>query len=180
MRPRVALLRGINVGGARKLPMADLRALCEGLGWREVRTFIQSGNVLFRAEGDDPALAAALEGAIARRFGYPDVPVVLRDREGLAAALASVPFDRAATDPKLLHVVFLDREPDPAAVAALDPDRSPGDAYVVFGRDVHVRYGAGAGRSKLTLDWLEARLGARGTARNLRTVEALRDALGGG
>ena len=110
MASHVALLRGINVGGRNKVPMADLREVVASLGHTGVTTYIQSGNVLFStAETDNAKLAAALEAAIAERFGIWASVVVL-SRDGLAEVLASNPYPDEP-NPKLVHVVFLNAEP---------------------------------------------------------------------
>src|SRR5436853_6207191 len=92
----IALLRAVNVGG-RKLPMAELRALCAGLGWEEVETYIQSGNVVFAAPGKPAALEAKLEKAIEERFGI-DVPVIVRSAAEWSAYVEANPFPKAARD----------------------------------------------------------------------------------
>jgi uncharacterized protein (DUF1697 family) len=110
MASHVALLRGINVGGRNKVPMADLREVVASLGHTGVTTYIQSGNVLFSsAETDTAKLAAALEAAIAERFGIWASVVVL-SRDELAEVLASNPYPDEP-NPKLVHVVFLNAEP---------------------------------------------------------------------
>lgn len=172
MSQNVALLRGINVGGHRRLPMAELRELCASLGWTQVKTYIASGNVWF--EANQPR-ADALASAIADKYGY-DVPVILRTLGQLAAALAASPYsEQAAADPKSVHVVFLSAVPDADKVAALDPDRSPGDRFEVVGAEVHVHFAGASHSSKISLDWLERGLGVRASGRNWRTVERLAD-----
>jgi len=166
----VALLRGINVGGSNKVPMAELRALFEALGYPDAQTYIQSGNVVFSARAGESALVADIEAAIEETFSL-QVPVVVRSRAQLAAVVASSPFDRAA--PTAVHVAFLSGRPRTASVAALDPDRSPPDTFAVVGREVYLHYPNGSGRSKLTVDYLERVLGVRATARNWNTVTKL-------
>jgi uncharacterized protein (DUF1697 family) len=161
-----ALLRGINVGGKNKVPMPQLKELFEGLGHADVVTYIQSGNVVFRAASAD---ARAIEERIADVFGL-DVSVVLRTGAELSAAAAANPFLVRGAETKPLYVVFLAREPAMEAVAELDPDRSPGDRFSVNGRDVYLDLPNGAGRTKLNLDYLERRLKVKGTARNWNTV----------
>ena len=110
MASHVALLRGINVGGRNKVPMADLREVVTGLGHTGVSTYIQSGNVLFStADTDDAKLAAALESAIEDRFGIWSSVVVL-SRDELAQVLAANPYPDEP-NPKMVHVVFLNAEP---------------------------------------------------------------------
>lgn len=170
MTKHVALLRGINVGGHRRLPMAELRELCTSLGWTSVKTYIASGNVWFDASNPS---ADALHSAISAAYGY-DVPVILRTLDELDRALAACPFaSQASADPKSVHIVFLSETPDASRVAGLDPDRSPGDRFEVIGREVHVYFQAGSHKSKISLDWLEKQLGVRASGRNWRTVERL-------
>lgn len=167
----VALLRGVNVGGKNVLPMKDLAALCVAEGCSDVRTFIQSGNVVFSADPTAAeSLPARLADAIERGFGFRS-PVVLRTAEDLAAVPANNPFP----DTDHVHVVFLADRPDPAAVSALDPDRSPGDQFAVVGRDVYAWLPNGVGRSKLTNTWLDKQLSTVSTIRNWRTVLSLID-----
>jgi uncharacterized protein (DUF1697 family) len=167
MATHVALLRGINVGGHNKLPMAELRALCEGLGWSDVRTYIQSGNVVFEAKRPDPE---ALARAIRESYGF-EVPVILRTGPELVAARDAQPWGRAGTEHAT--VVFLSARPAARAIAKLDPQRSPPDRFEVLGKEVHLLCPNGVARSKLTIDWFEAALGVRATARNWRTLGKL-------
>ncbi|MEO1062257.1 MAG: DUF1697 domain-containing protein [Actinomycetota bacterium] len=172
MGDHVALLRGINVGGRRRVPMAELREVAEGLGLDAVRTHLQSGNLLFAPDGRPPELVAGvLAEAIADQFGF-EVPVVVATAEDLRIT-SEHPFDDRDVDEAMLHVLFLDRRPDAAAVLALDPDRSPGDRYAVEGRFAYLRFGEGSARSKLTVDWFERSLDVVATGRNLRTVRKL-------
>jgi len=170
MTSYVALLRGINVGGSNKVPMADLRAMFAALGFDDAQTYIQSGNVVFSADAKEAALVAQLEAAIMKRFSL-QIPVVVRSKAQLAAVLAADPFPDAA--PNMAHVAFLSGKPSAKAVAALDPNRSPPDEFLVAGREVYLHYPDGSGRSKLTADYLERTLGVRATARNRNTVTKL-------
>jgi len=171
--PRIALLRGINVGGRNKLPMEDLAAVFEDVGCLDVRTYIQSGNVVFRG-GPEPLelLASLVTERIAQRFGFR-APVVVRTAEQLRAAVEANPFLAAAPDPGHLHVGFLAELPSPEAVAGLDPARSTIDRFAVRGREVYLHVPGGMGRTKLTNDWFDRQLGGCLTVRNWRTVSAL-------
>ena len=175
----IALLRAINVGGTKKLLMAELRAMFEGVGCTDVRTYIQSGNVVFRAE---PALAARIPGLIeaniATTKGF-QVPVVTRTAAELDAAVRGNPFLAAGADPAQLHVGFLAEAPSAARIAELDPDRSPRDAFEVRGREVYLHFPNGTARSKLTVDYFDRVLGTTVTIRNWRTVGKLVDMAGG-
>ncbi|RME23511.1 MAG: DUF1697 domain-containing protein [Deltaproteobacteria bacterium] len=167
----IALLRGVNVGGRHRLPMADLRALLEGLGYQGVRTVLQSGNAVFDAPGDADC-AAAITAAIADRFGLT-VPVVTRTVDQLRAVAAGHRFAARASDDRQLHVYFLADLPDARAVAALDPDRSPPDRFEVVGREVHLFCPRGLARTTLTNAWFDRQLGTVSTGRNWRTIGRL-------
>ncbi len=168
MATQVALLRGVNVGGKNRVSMAALVALFEAAGCRAVRTYIQSGNVVFDAD-DVPV---AVEALLADHLGGP-VPVVWRLAAEVVALRQAGPFAGGGVPASEAHVAFLRELPDPSRVAALAPDRSPGDRFVVVGREVHLHLPGGVGRSKLTNDWLDRSLGTVSTLRNWNTVEAL-------
>jgi uncharacterized protein (DUF1697 family) len=165
----VAWLRGINVGGANKVPMKDLRTLVETLGHENVGTYLQSGNVVLDSDSPPKRIAKELQEAISRAFELK-VPVILRTREDLERVVADNPF--LAKEPKLssLHVMFLADSPTARAIKTLDPDRSPPDELEVVGREIYLRFPHGSGRTKLTIDYFEKKLGTRATARNWNTV----------
>ncbi len=168
----IALLRGVNVGGHRKVPMADLRRVVAALPATDVRTYVQSGNVVFgsprRREAD---VVAAVEGALAAEFGFP-IDVIARSAADLAAVLTANPLLADDRDPARLHVTFLPRPPKAGAV---DPglQRVGADEYVLVGRDLYLYTPDGIGRSKLVTVLSDRRLGVAGTARNWRTVTTL-------
>jgi uncharacterized protein (DUF1697 family) len=175
----VALLRGINNVGSRRLLMGDLAAAFEEAGCEDVRTYIASGNVVYRASA---ALArrvpALVEAAIAARSGF-ESPVVTRTAAEMDAIVRANPYAReAARNHKAVHVAFLRDRPSAAQVAALDPDRSPPDTFVVNGREVYLHLPNGVAGSKLTTMWLDARLATVSTWRNWRTVLTLREMAG--
>lgn len=179
MKTYVALLRGINVGGKRRLPMKELVGLFEDVGALEVRTYIQSGNVVFAPGSTSVAeLQSELERAIEARFGF-DVPVVMRTVEALREAVSHNPFVATGADPRHLHMGFLADAPTDGAVASLDPARSDVDSFRVLGAEVHLHVPGGMGRTKLTTDWFDRRLGTTMTVRNWRTVHKLIE-IGGG
>ena len=168
----VALLRGVNVGGRNKLPMADLRSIFTEAGCAAVQTYIQSGNVVFEAAPDLAGRVPEIVTlSIQQRFGFESA-VVIRSGEELRQVAASNPFD-ASGDPRLLHVAFLAEAPSDEAVAHLDPERSPQDAFAVQGRHVYLHYPNGVAGSKLTNEYLSAQLGTASTMRNWRTVVTL-------
>ena len=170
-----ALLRGINVGGKNMLPMKELVTLCEQSGCAGVRTYINSGNVIFTsAAGRAVKIGDAISKAIEGRFGFRS-PVILRSAAELDHIVGNNPFLQAGADEKWLHVMFLQSLPDPARVAALDPDRSPPDKFEVRGREIFAHCPAGVGQSKLTNAWFDSKLATVSTGRNWRTVCMLRD-----
>jgi uncharacterized protein (DUF1697 family) len=162
---RIALLRGVNVGG-RKLPMAALREAFEQLGHADVRTYIQSGNVVFDATGSAARVRAAIEHAIDDAFGL-DVTVLLRTPADLAKVVAQNPYGPDA------YVTFLDGAPDRKRVAALDPAPFAPDEFRVIGQEVYVRCPNGYGRTKINNTFFEKKLATRATTRNWRTVDTL-------
>ncbi len=169
----VALLRGVNVGGNNKLAMRDLVAVFEALGCGDVRTYIQSGNVVARAPASAvDGLSDAVAKALRAGFGL-DVPVVLRTGDALAAVVAANPYLAAGADPATVHMMFLRDAPSAAQVAALDPARSPGDAFTVRGRDVFLHCPNGFARTKLTNDYFDRKLATVSTVRNWKTVLTL-------
>ncbi len=175
----VALLRGINVGGKNKLLMRDLSTMFSEAGCDGVRTYIQSGNVVFRA---GPALARRvpdlIREAIAARFGYR-VPVVTRSARELAAILRVNPFLGRGADAGQLLVGFLADLPQAADVDGLDPDRSPPDEFAVVGREVYSYCPQGLASTKLTTRYFESKLSTTMTARNWKTVMRLHELAGG-
>ncbi|HZS94283.1 MAG TPA: DUF1697 domain-containing protein [Chloroflexota bacterium] len=165
----VALVRGINVRG-KKLAMADLRAMLGDLGHEDVATYVQSGNAVFSSEREDPAeLAAEIEEGIAAKLGL-DVRVMVRTAPEIAAVIAGNPFPDADANPRRVHVVFLEREPDPERLAQIDPCQYEPDEFRIGDRTVYLRFPDGYHTAKLTNDFWERRLGMAGTARNWNTV----------
>jgi uncharacterized protein (DUF1697 family) len=175
----LALLRGINVGGKNKLPMKELAELFVKAGCGEVRTFIQSGNVIFSADSDlAPSLPGALTAGIAERFGLK-VPVLLRTTGQLAQVVHNNPFIEEGADQNTLHVVFLADQPTAERIEKLDPNRSPPDLYVVHGQEIYLRLPNGVGNSKLTNAYFDGKLATISTGRNWRTVTTLLGLMGG-
>ncbi|MEP6716317.1 MAG: DUF1697 domain-containing protein [Terriglobia bacterium] len=171
----LALLRGINVGGKNKLPMKALKEIFAANGCANIVTFIQSGNVIFdAAAGKAGKLPAILSAAIEAGAGLR-IPVVLRTAAELDAAVHSNPFLKAGADEDKLHIMFLADQPDSAAVAKLDPDRSPPDAFAVVGREIYLHTPNGVGNSRLTNAWFDSRLSTIGTSRNWRTCLKLNE-----
>jgi len=170
MTSYVALLRGINVGGNKSIPMARLKSLFESLGFAPARTHLNSGNVIFAAEGKAGTLARLIGDAIKAEFGFRPA-VVLRSAAELKRVVAKNPFgDTAARDRSHLLVMALDGKPMAGAKAALAEAYSGPEQIEIVGADVYITYPNGIGRSKLTNALLEKHLGVAGTARNWNTV----------
>jgi uncharacterized protein (DUF1697 family) len=159
----VALLRAVNVGGTGKLPMSDLKAMCEALGFGAVRTYIASGNVVFTSRKSEAAIKAALEKRL-EAFAKKPVGVVVRTAAGMAEVAADNPFPDKATNRTV--AIFLDKAPPKNA---LDGVRGRKDEQIKLGRrEIYVHYGDGMGTSKLVIPAAKA-----GTARNMNTVATL-------
>jgi uncharacterized protein (DUF1697 family) len=159
----VVLLRGVNVGGHRRVPMAPLRAALEAAGARDVATYLQSGNAVLTVDGDEASVTALARAAV-QTLGV-ECDVVVRTGIELAEVVARNPWpDRSEGAPHLLHVGFLPTPGQVTAARVRPEEEVRGD-----GREVWVWYGGGAGRSKLSLDVGDRVL----TMRNWRTVTAL-------
>lgn len=168
----VLMLRGINVGGRHKVPMADLRALLTDAGYGDVRTYVQSGNVVLSSALDPGALQDAAAALIEERFGFP-VPVVVRSAEQLAAVVARDPLGEVADNPKLHQVTFLSDAPAPAAAQRLERLAAEGEAIAFQEREIHTWHPDGIARSKLATALGAPWLGVTATSRNWTTVGRL-------
>jgi uncharacterized protein (DUF1697 family) len=164
---QVALLRGVNVGGKNKVPMAELRTVFESLGYTEVTTLIQSGNVMFTARA--AVTTKTLEHAIADRFGV-ETTVVLRTGPELERVVAANPF--TGGDVSKLHVGFFGTKPTAAVVRGFDAARFEPEEFAVHGREVYFHLPDGMGRAKLP-PALDRQLKVPVTVRNWNTVTKL-------
>lgn len=159
----IALLRAVNVGGTGKLPMTELKRMCEAAGFTAVRTYIASGNVVFDSKKSAPQVKAALEAALLQYAGKP-VQVMVRTAPELVEVLAGNPFPQAA--PNRTVAIFLDSAPPADTLENLSGQK---DEEVELGkREIYVHYGEGMGQSKLKI-----RAASEGTARNINTVAKL-------
>jgi uncharacterized protein (DUF1697 family) len=171
----VALLRGINVGGNKRVAMADLRGLLESLGLTDVTTILQSGNAIFMSQGGDADdLGRAIERAIESRLTMA-VKVLVRTGPELSRIVAANPLPEATGEPSRLHVAFLSADPAAGRFETLEAERFAPDVFRPGDRALYVWYREGAGRSKLTNDVIERRLGVTATSRNWNTVTKLAD-----
>lgn len=169
----VGLLRGVNLAGRARVPMAELRDVATALDLDGVRTYLQSGNLLFEAPAERAdEVRSDLERAVAKTFGL-EIPILVRTRDELAATVAGNPYAGVEDDPTRVHAVFLADHPADERVAELETERFRPDTFWVSERVVYVHYPGGAGRSKLTIDYFERRLATTATARNWNTVTKL-------
>ncbi|MGQ0558647.1 MAG: DUF1697 domain-containing protein [Sphingosinicella sp.] len=177
MARRVALLRGINVGG-RVLPMAELRALAARLGWTEVSTFIASGNLLFVSDLAPAAAEQALEEAIEQRFAMK-VPVIVRTRAQMRAYRDGNPFPDAARDTPNWLMLLVPKRPPPAdAVEKLQARAQDGEQVGRADDGLWISFVGGVARSKLSPMLIDKLVDSPATSRNYRTVAKLCELLG--
>jgi uncharacterized protein (DUF1697 family) len=159
----IALLRAVNVGGTGKLPMSELKSMCEELGFTAVKTYIASGNVVFASRKSETAIKAALEKRLAAYAGKP-VGVLVRSADEMAQISAANPFPKLA--PNRTMAIFLDRAPPAGTLANV---RGQKDEQIELGeREIYVYYGEGMAKSKLAIPAAKS-----GTARNMNTVAEL-------
>ena len=171
----VVLLRGVNVGGNNMVPMARLREIAEELGYTDVATYLQSGNLVVSADPKPAKVEAAVADALRTQLDV-DAAVMVRTGDELAAVIAGNPFAEV-TDPKRLLVNFLEAQPAAGKIEALDPDEFAPERFEFGDRCMYQSLPNGVGRSKLATAPWGRRLGVQGTGRNWRTVLALRDLL---
>lgn len=171
MTTYIALFRGINVGGKHLLPMKELALLLEDLGCNGVRTYIQSGNVVFRHRAAAPSLSGKIRRAVAAAKGF-EPEVLLLAVEHVAAAAAGNPLPEGERDPAKLHLFFLGAKPSRPDLEAIERLRSGSERWALAGEVFYLHAPEGIGRSKLAAR-AERALGVPTTARNWRTVQKL-------
>jgi uncharacterized protein (DUF1697 family) len=167
----IALVRGINVGGHKQVAMADLRDLCTELGLADVRSLLQSGNLVFRSGSrDEGRLERLLAAEAEKRLGLR-ADFFVRTAEEWKAVVERNPFrDEARRDPGHMLVMFLKDAPKPGEAQALQAAITGRERFRVRGREAYFVYPDGIGRSRLTHTLIEKKLGTSGTARNWNTV----------
>jgi uncharacterized protein (DUF1697 family) len=168
----VALLRGINLGSHNKVPMPKLRTLIEELGYQDVATYIQSGNVVLTTKDSAAKVAKAIHDAIEKEFGF-DVAVVVRTGAQLKKAVDANPFAKKAKDDGHLHVIFLAATPNADRVKALASGDWGDEEVAVKGTEAYLHLPNGYGRAKLNNMLVEKKLGVATTTRNWRTTTKL-------
>jgi uncharacterized protein (DUF1697 family) len=172
MPRQIVLLRGINLPGHNRIAMSELRELLTSAGFDDVRTYVQSGNVVLSSDLAPPALAAQCERLIADGLGL-DVDMVVRTRDELAAIVLLDPLGEFATEPKRYQVTFLSAEPAPEVVERLAALAAGRERFAAAGRELYGWHPDGIGRSKLAAQTAGRGLGVVATARNWATVTAL-------
>ncbi|WP_328836505.1 DUF1697 domain-containing protein [Streptomyces europaeiscabiei] len=175
MTTYAALLRGINVGGNKKVPMADLRTLLTGLGHTAVATYLQSGNAVFTSDhGDENSLATELAAVIEKHFGFT-VDVLVRDHAYLESVRESCPFPAAELEGKQLHVTYFSEPVEEARFESIDQQAFLPEEFRIGDRALYLYAPEGLGRSKLAETMSKPRLlkGLIATTRNWNTVAKL-------
>lgn len=178
MQRYATILRGINVSGKKKIKMADLSALYKSLGFADVSTYIQSGNVVFAANADKAdKIVADIERAIRNKYGF-EVPVILRTRAEMRDTIKANPFLKENNiDIGKLHVTFLQHAPEKTVAQAFKPGPTGRDRYAIRSAEVYLYCPDGYGKTRLSNSFLEKQLGVRATTRNWKTVNVLNDLL---
>lgn len=174
----IALLRGINVSGRNKIPMSELRSLCAELGWKDVQTYIQSGNLVFKAESTPAKLEAALERAIESRFGL-SIPILVRAATVWPGYVKDNPYpDASQSEPNLIMLALSKAAPKPDAAEKLRERAVCGERIVRVGDALWLHYAEGVAKSKLSPALFDRLVGSPVTARNWRTVLKLQEMAG--
>lgn len=175
MNTFISILRGINVSGHKKIEMAGLKALYEALGFKEVVTFIQSGNVVFKTSSNesDNDLEKKIEEAILAKYAF-EVPVIIRTADELKRIISLNPFiNEPGIDVEKLHITFLSEEPTQLKVESIkNVDFSP-DRFKIVDTEIFIYCPNGYGNTKLSNNFFEAKLKVTATTRNLKTTGKL-------
>jgi uncharacterized protein (DUF1697 family) len=169
---QIVLLRGVNLGPRNRVPMGALRDLLTTAGFGDVRTYLQSGNVVLSDDAGADVLASRCRELIASEFDL-EIDVVVRTRDELAAVVAHNPLAEVASDPKRYQVSFLQQELDPSAVAKIAALAAEGEQLVASGRELYAWHPHGIGRSKMWAGLAARSLPVVATARNWATTTSL-------
>jgi uncharacterized protein (DUF1697 family) len=170
------MLRGINVGGNRKVGMQILRERYESIGFNDIQTYVQSGNVIFSSNANASKTRELIEKEIKRTFGF-DVLVFIRTREELADLIENSPFKRK--DETKLHVTFLFEKPANIPMNELNSARRGAEEFSISGREIYLFCPNGYGETKLSNNFFEKKLEVTATTRNWRTVNTLLSMMSG-
>jgi uncharacterized protein (DUF1697 family) len=177
MKSYISFLRGVNMAGHNSIKMTELALSYENMGFENVVTHIQSGNVVFNLKKDlsDSELVLKIEKGILKKFNY-DIPVMIRTPLALKQIISSCPFlDEHAFDPSKLAVIFLHNKPSESQIQKVSDVSYPPDKFAIIEREVFVYCPNGFGRTKLYTNFFEKKMGVIGTGRNWNTIKALID-----
>lgn len=174
MDRKIAILRGINVGGNRKILMADLKSMFETLGVSNITTYIQSGNVIFESHAENRKLEDQIEKSIKEKFGF-DVPVMVRTSKELNKLIKSNPFFTENSDINNLHLTFLKDIPTADNKQQTEAYNYEPDKFAIEGKEVFIFCEGKYHESKLTNNFFEKKLNVRTTTRNWKTILKLID-----
>ncbi len=169
MNKKIAILRGINVGGKRKIQMADLKSMCEKLGLKNITTYIQSGNLIFNSDKPNSELENDLEKAITEKFGF-DVPVIVRTEKELESSINNNPFFDKNVDINQLHLTFLKVKPNKENLDKTLTFKYEPDKFKINDKDAFIFCTGKYHESKLTNNFFEKQLKVGATTRNWKTV----------
>jgi len=174
MQTYIALLRGINVSGQKKIKMAELRASLETLSFTDITTYIQSGNIVFKSDmGSITDLENQIHNLLLKDFGF-EVPVLIKTHDEMKVAFENNPYEKDGTkDPKLFAVVFLKNKPDLENIALLKTyDYSP-EEYILKDKIIYYYAAKGIGNAKMSNNFFEKKLNVQATSRNWKTTQKL-------
>ena len=171
----ISILRGINVSGQKEILMADLKALYERLNFKNVQTYIQSGNVVFEylQENSNIVIAKTIEDAIEKEYNF-QVPVLVKQAGDLISTIKNNPFtEEAGTDPSRVAVTFLESQPTSENLKKLEGIDYPPDRFIIDGLNIYIHCPKSYGNSKLSNNFFESKLKVRATTRNWKTINKL-------
>ena len=171
----ISILRGINVSGQKKILMADLKALYETLNFKNVQTYIQSGNVVFDSmqEDNNIALAKIIEEAIEKAYKF-QVPVLVKQADDLINTIKNNPFvEEAGIDPSRVAVTFLESRPKSENLKKLEGVDYPPDRFLIDGLNIYIHCPKSYGNSKLSNNFFESKLRVKATTRNWKTINKI-------
>lgn len=174
MQPIISILRGINVGGKNKIPMVELKALYEKAGFKNVTTYIQSGNVVFSADKPDlNSLPDKIQQLIFKKYGF-QVPIIIRTVDEIQQVIDTNPMLKMqGMDVEKLHVTFLADVPKKEHIEKVLSYKYPPDEYIIAGKEIFISCPNGYGNTKLSNNFFESKLKVTATTRNWRTVNEL-------
>ncbi len=178
MNKKIAILRGINVGGKRKILMADLKSLCEKLGLKDVKTYIQSGNIIFDSDKESLELENELEKTIIEKYGF-NVPVIVRTDKEFEASIKNNSFFDENIDIKRLHLTFLKEKPNEENIEKTKTFNYEPDKFKIYDKDIFIYCAGKYHESKLTNNFFEKKLKVGATTRNWKTVLKLLELIKG-